>query len=462
MVCMEICRHYSILIVLICILGFIFPVLAEETYSPKIESSTSDFRIPIQNSVFSLSNTVPSLKYSVENTFQKILTEMNAVIIPVPISFGPLGINRIEIIVPNHWRKGVRVGTFYDQFLGITWIYDRNLQTCFSPEKGWVLVTEYSTEKIPLAQYYFNMDRKNLIDIRTGLPFTAGTPSESSPSPDTSAQVTTETEPTGLPVVSSTREPLQMDRCITECAVCPSGFCHDCNGNGICDEDEEQKPVSQPTQTQNFSTPLITQGMAQAPTFTPAPTQSIHSISEQNPVPIQPTQPSQPGPTESEIGEEPQAPIQISLIPDIFEEDTKDHPDKNDSLSETPQSTILYYQLPKGKGPFKIIICPIGGDCVYCIDENGNRICDISECYLINCDNPDECNYCIDCDRDMVCDLDKMIIRNCYPDEPCEEIDYCIDKNQDFRCDSDENVEEVEEGLDYYPIASDWGSITWH
>jgi hypothetical protein len=184
---MEICRRYLILIVLICILGFIFPVLAEETDSPHIESSTSDFRIPIQKSVFSLSNTVPSLKYSMENTFQKIQTEMNAVIIPVPISFGPLGINRIEIIVPNHWRKGVRVGTFYDQFLGITWIYDRNLQTCFSPEKGWVLVTEYSTEKIPLAQYFFDMDRKNLIDIRTGQPLTGGTPSESSPSPDTSA-----------------------------------------------------------------------------------------------------------------------------------------------------------------------------------------------------------------------------------------------------------------------------------
>jgi len=184
-------------------------------------------------------------------------------------------------------------------------------------------------------------------------------------------------------------------------------------------------------------------------------------LSEQPQVPIQPTQPPQPGPTESELSEQPQAPIQISLIPDIFDEDTSEQPDESDSISETPQSTILYYQLPKGIGPFKVIDCLPGEDCVYCIDENKNMICDLSECYLIICDNPDECNYCIDCDRDMVCDLDKMIVRNCYPDEPCEEIDYCVDKNQNFRCDSDENDEEVEEDLDYYPIASDWGSITW-
>lgn len=496
MACMNKRRQFLILVVLLCTIGFNIPGLAEEADPTLMESGVSEFSNPIQNSIFSLSNSVPPLKYSMGNTFQKILAEKNAVIIPVPISFGPLGVNRIEIIVPNHWKKGIRVGTFYDQFLGITWVYDRNLQTCFSPEKGWVLVTEYSTERIPLAQYYFDMDRKILFDIRTGLPLTGGTPGEASPSPNTAAQTATEPEPTGLPVVTSTGGPAQTDQCITECSVCPSGFCHDCNGNGICDEEEETTPVSQPTQSQSLPSPQITQTSSQPPVYTPKPTQSpqiisvqtqmpvqtpyvtstktptltitptptqtIQSISEQPQVPIQPTQPPQPGPTESELSEEPQAPIQISLIPDIFEEDTTDQPDDSDSISETPQSTILYYQLPKGKGPFKVILCPIGGDCIYCIDENENKICDISECYLIICDNPDECNYCIDCDRDMVCDLDKMIIRNCYPDEPCEEIDYCVDKNQNFRCDSDENVEEVEEDLDNYPIISDWGSISWN
>jgi len=51
-------RNFSILIVLILILGF-FPLLAEGDDSTFIESITSEFRIPIQNSVFSLFNIFP-------------------------------------------------------------------------------------------------------------------------------------------------------------------------------------------------------------------------------------------------------------------------------------------------------------------------------------------------------------------------------------------------------------------
>jgi|GEM_PF-2014110 len=489
---MKIINIFLVMIAIVCLIGTINQIQAEETGPKLMKTTPSGTNVPFQDSVFSLSNIVPPIKYSMEITFQKFLTDRKAVVIPVPISFGPFGVNRVEIIVPNHWKKGIRVGTFYDQLLGITWIYDRNLQTCFSPEKGWVLVTEYSTERIPLAQYYFDLDNRILFDMYTGLPLTGGPPLSTPQSAETPMQVATEPEISNLPVESTTGAFPQTDQCITQCSTCSSGFCHDCNGNGICDENEEITLISQPTQTQTLPTPMITQEPIQTPAYTPKPTQSsqvitgqtqvpvqtpfvtitktptitptqtLLPISEQPQVPIQPTQPPQPGPTESGISEQPQSPIQISLIPDIFDEDASEKPDESDSFSETPQSTILYYQLPKGKGPFKVIDCLPGEDCVYCIDENENQICDISECYLIICNNPDECNYCIDCDRNLVCDLDKMIIRNCYPDEQCEEIDYCVDKNQNFRCDSDEGVEEEEENFDNYPLISDWGSITWY
>jgi len=390
---MKIISIFSILIAIICLIGTIYQIQAEETGSKLMKTSPSGTHIPFKDSVFSLSNIVPPIKYSMAINFQKFLTESKAVIIPVPISFGPFGVNRVEIIVPNHWRKGIRVGTFYDQVLGITWIYDRNLQTCFSPEKGWVLVTEYSTESIPLAQYYFDMNKGILFDIYTGLPLTGGTPLDSPQSAETPKQVATEPETSDVPVEVTTGPPAQTDQCITQCSTCLSGSCHDCNGNGICDENEGTTAPSQLTPTQTLPIPMITQGPVQTavytpkptlsnqvitsqtlspvqtpvvtpiktqvitPTLTPTHTQTIPPISELPQVPIQPTQPPQPGPTESEISEQPQAPIQISLIPDIFNHSPQQQPDDSDSLSEAPQSTILYYQLPKGMGPFKVIQC---------------------------------------------------------------------------------------------------------
>ena len=191
---MKIISIFSILIAIICLIGTIYQIQAEETGSKLMKTSPSGTHIPFKDSVFSLSNIVPPIKYSMAINFQKFLTESKAVIIPVPISFGPFGVNRVEIIVPNHWRKGIRVGTFYDQVLGITWIYDRNLQTCFSPEKGWVLVTEYSTERIPLAQYYFDLDNRILFDMYTGLPLTGGPPLSTPQSAETPMQVATEPE----------------------------------------------------------------------------------------------------------------------------------------------------------------------------------------------------------------------------------------------------------------------------
>lgn len=87
-----------------------------------------------------------------------------------------------------------------------------------------------------------------------------------------------------------------------------------------------QTPVVTPIKTQVITPTLTTH------------TQTIPPISELPQYSIQPTQPPQPGPTESEISEQPQAPIQISLIPDIFNHSPQQQPDDSDSLSEAPQA----------------------------------------------------------------------------------------------------------------------------
>ena len=369
-------------------------------------------------------------------------------IIQMPISLGPVGLNRIGVIIPIHWKKGMRVGTFYDPALGMTWIYDRTLKTCSSPEKGWILITEYSKDQIPIAQYYYEPDHRIIFDIFSGNAITPGMSQQEAGSDHISSSVTPETIPVSpLPTEVSQGQiiPAQVNNatdtggqsCITACSACPSGYCHDCNSNGVCDEDEQgmgsQLTGDAGMESQSASEqPQATSQSTQAPTITitPTPTWTSSGVSEKPQVPFQPTQAPTatitPTSTWAPTGmsEEPQAPIQISLIPDISPGETKNQTGQEGGISEKPQETAFYFKFSEGNGPFAVLACTQDDRCEYCIDENDNQICDMTDCFLILCNNQDECTYCIDCNRDQICDLDKIIVLNCYPDEVCKFIDY--------------------------------------
>ncbi len=465
-----------ILLILISIIGLCCFVSALENNSIEKSASSAGTSAEGTRTVFTLSNSAPPEVFSHPYPLQGILNTMNATIIPVPVSFGPYGINRIETIVPNHWRKGFRVGTFFDPVLGITWIYDRTLQTCFSPEKGWVLVTEYSSDNIPLAQFYYDIEKGTLFDRYTGKSVMGQSIGSNNQMETTISPLHTPKQIESADESTSGQQGQLSDKCITACSICPSGYCHDCNKNGVCDEEETGTSTSSaiPSPSLNphieTTTPVITPVSTLKPSYSPqiSPEQtqipyphpgSTNTIT-QTPVPTF-TRSLIPNPTQPSISEQNQAQVQIKLIPDIFHTDKTGIQDEHDEISEAPQSTIYHYKILTGKGPFKVIECPSGGRCVFCIDENDNHICDTSECYLIRCNDSDSCNYCIDCNRDLSCDLDKFLILSCDPDESCNEVDYCDDYNQNFRCDSEENTEDMEDVSSYDPLFSDWSSIIW-
>ncbi|MDD1723659.1 MAG: hypothetical protein LUQ07_00870 [Methanospirillum sp.] len=329
----------------------------------------------------------------------------------VPSRQGSAGQGVGDTIFPPWWVKSNTPGIFVDPETSTSWIYNPVFQTYFSPVKGWFLIVQKKPDNSVAGFLYYDYKARKLFDAKTGEVVSGG--SEGGTGSVPAGISTSGSEGRSLPTQKPTQKPDQTitpdsghiiagedvtgGSCEVACAVCPSGICHDCNTNGICDEYETSSDDGQSEE-------------AQPPAQrTPAPT-----------------------PT-GEISEEPQESIQINLPLPMG--DTGEYTQETEGgESEEAQGSVLYMLL-KGKGPFEVLACPSSGTCVYCIDENKDGDCSDTDCYLIRCPDKKICSYCLDCNRDGLCDTGKKILANCSEGKTCVSFDYCDDMDHDGSCD---------------------------
>ncbi|MFH0966194.1 MAG: hypothetical protein V1862_00715, partial [Methanobacteriota archaeon] len=78
-----------------------------------------------------------------------------------------------------------------------------------------------------------------------------------------------------------------------------------------------------------------------------------------------------------------------------------------------------------------------GDTCEFCLDNDRDGVCTITDCAIIESGNSSSSKYCVDCDRDGKCDADKKFVSDCEDLKVCSEASYCIDNNNDEICDSE-------------------------
>lgn len=162
--------------------------------------------------------------------------------------------------IPEQWQPGVRDGVYYDPLSKTSWVFDRILKKFYSPDKGWLLIGEYTTGVNPrlLRQYYYDPAEVVFYSIKTGEKISinqngvydpATLQTSITPKPTSKPQQTP--SPTIFmspePGISESSQSQAADPCLVPCSECPDGLCRDCNKNGICDESEKATPTPTPT-----------------------------------------------------------------------------------------------------------------------------------------------------------------------------------------------------------------------
>ncbi|WP_373838348.1 hypothetical protein [Methanospirillum sp.] len=316
------------------------------------------------------------------------------------IPAGGPGIIPASEIIPPHWNAGTRSGTFFDPVTQTSWFFDNVLQKFYTPTYGWFLVTQFTKEGKIYAQFYYDPKSGVFRDMKTGAtfmgpadsvqssgalgqsetqtgPFPSPTPTYSSPS-DTPPIIAAGGSSVGTP--ASAEHP-----CRIICDSCPSGYCDDCNQNGVCDE------------TESYETPVITG------------TKPYTGTTEES------TRPQESGPATSPV------------IPSSVSADG--------GLSETPQSTIYYYEELPQSGVRPIVACDPYQDCKYCLDIDDDGACTILDLAIIRCNGKWGLNYMES--RDNNCDSDILLIMDCSDPSECTFAEFCRDEDGDGLCDEE-------------------------
>ena len=319
-------------------------------------------------------------------------------------------------LTPSHWIVGAREGNYLDPVLNTNWVYDKVLKKFYSPTNGWFLVTQYSADGKPYAQFYYDPKIALFIDMTTGKTILPGQGTAAAPTtaptqitqqvqttqatqqPTQKVQSTNNTIPTTVPTQviletttttpsaeptqertkTPTEEPtevtIQANPCEIACPDCTTGVCDDCNKNGKCDVEETgTKPTEEPEE-------------------------------------------------------------QVTSVPATSEPTVKP-PAGDGGISEDAQSTIYYYEADVDSGIVAVISCESGDTCDYCLDTDKDNTCTTKDCSIIPAETGEERKYCVDCDRDGSCDSNKIFITNCTDISDCTSAEYCIDENMDKKCD---------------------------
>jgi len=166
--------------------------------------------------------------------------------------------------IPEQWQPGVREGVYYDPLSKTSWVYDRILKKFYCPEKGWILIGEYTTGSNPrlIRQFYYDPAEVVFISMKNGEKIQInqnGIYDPSSDSPSGTPKPTIQPQQTGSTTILMSPEPVSTDSstqqtsdpCLVQCSECPGGTCRDCNRNGICDTSEG--PTVTPTPTGGMS-----------------------------------------------------------------------------------------------------------------------------------------------------------------------------------------------------------------
>ncbi len=162
--------------------------------------------------------------------------------------------------IPDQWQPGVREGVYYDPLSKTSWIYDRILKKYYCPEKGWLLIGEYTTGSNPrlIRQFYYDPADVVFISIKNGekvqinqngIYDPTGITPPGTPKPTIQPQQTSSTTilMSPEPATSESSSQQAKDPCLVQCSECPGGTCRDCNQNGICDESEGASVTPTPT-----------------------------------------------------------------------------------------------------------------------------------------------------------------------------------------------------------------------
>lgn len=320
--------------------------------------------------------------------------------------------------IPPQWIIGTREGNYFDPVSNMIWVYDKVLKKFYSPSNGWFLVTQFTPDGKPFAQFYYDPKAAIFIDMATGATIQPGltdaanagkqsvqqkppVTQQVAPTPTQSAPVTQQkplaTEQ-GSAIVNEGNQGFQpagtdvSNPCRISCSYCSSGFCDDCNGNGKCDNSETSEDNSA--------------GQSEVPQVNPLPTQSP---------------PSTEGISEAPQDEIKPAPSSTSV--------------PGEGLSEDAQSTILYMEASPDSGNLSVIACESGDSCGFCLDNDGDRVCTSNDCAIMESESGSAEKYCVDCNRDGKCDEGKKFVSNCNALTDCSEASYCIDYNSDGKCD---------------------------
>ncbi|HPY61045.1 MAG TPA: hypothetical protein PLG55_10030 [Methanospirillum sp.] len=347
----------------------------------------------------SSSSTSSNLGYSSSTLVMTGGTPSKPAAPPAPAG-GPGGIPANEVIPPQ-WQPGTRAGTFFDPLTQTSWLFDNVLQKFYTPTYGWFLVTQFTKEGKVYAQFYYDPKSGVFREMRTGEkvispagsgqssgqtgpvqtpdtgsgPIVAGqqSPGSSTPRPT----VTGTSAPTPPPTPASSAHP-----CRIPCVSCPSGYCDDCNQNGVCDD------------TESTGTPVVAGSKPQ---------------------------------TQSDSGQ-------------------ADHPvsaasSAQGGLDEDPQSTIYYQQTFSLAKTRPIIKCDPDQDCEYCLDIDDDGACTLLDYAIILCNGKWGLDYMGD--RDNICDTDILLFMDCSEPSECTLAQYCKDADGDGACDLELAVMEL-------------------
>ncbi|WP_319537567.1 hypothetical protein [uncultured Methanospirillum sp.] len=168
--------------------------------------------------------------------------------------------NILKAEIPEQWQPGVREGVYYDPLSKTSWIYDRILKKYYCPEKGWLLIGEYTTGSTPrlIRQFYYDPADVVFISMKNGEKIQVnqnGIYDPTSISPSVTPKPVVQPQQTGSttilmspePVASGSSSQQTADPCLVQCSECPGGTCRDCNQNGICDDSEGATVTPTPT-----------------------------------------------------------------------------------------------------------------------------------------------------------------------------------------------------------------------
>jgi len=394
------------------ILGLIFCVLLSTVGICSAFSMSSGVSSTSSSGGFSSSSSSSNLGFSTSTLVMTGGTPSKPATSPTPAG-GPGTIPPNEVIPPQ-WQPGTRSGTFFDPITQTSWFFDNVLQKFYTPTYGWFLVTQFTKEGKVYAQFYYDPKSGVFRDMKSGATImsTAGT-SQPSGSPGQQGQQTGPSQPSGQtpspytgasPIVAATSPPSGTSSsgtpssnthpCRIVCTSCTSGFCDDCNQNGVCDD------------TESSGTPVITGSKPQTQT--------------------------------GGVSEEPQQPIQINLpvtpgvTPGVSAEG---------GLSEDPQSTIYYMVALPLSGVRPIVACDPFQECEYCLDIDDDGACTLLDYAIIQCKEKWGLDYMGS--RDNICDTDILLIMDCSEPSGCTVAEFCRDADGDGFCDEESEPEDL-------------------